>query len=66
MVKHLEEKTYAETVMSQYQEALQYGICGIPTFLVGNLLLTGAHPYNIFRSAMERFLTMGVPPASGP
>ena len=65
MVKHLEEKTYAETVMGQYQEALQYGINGIPTFLVGNLLFTGAHPYNIFQSAMERFLNEGVPPASG-
>jgi len=40
------------------------GISGIPTFLVGNLIFTGAHPYNIFKSAMERFLTEGVPPAS--
>ncbi len=64
MVKSLEEKTYAETVMAQYQEALQYGISGIPTFLVGNPLFTGAHPYNIFKSAMERFLTEGVPPAT--
>ena len=61
MVKHLEEKIYAETVMSQYKEALQYGISGIPTFLVGNLIFTGAHPYNVFTSAMERFLTDGVP-----
>ena len=64
MVNSLEEKTYAETVMAQYQEALQHGISGIPTFLVGNLLFTGAHPYNIFKSAMERFLTEGVPLAT--
>ena len=64
MVKGLEEKTYSETVMSQYQEALKYGISGIPTFLVGNLLFTGAHPYNVFKSAMERYLTEGVPPAN--
>ena len=64
MVKHLEEKTYAEAVMSQYQEALQHGISGIPTFLVGNLMFTGAHPYDIFKSAIERFLSEGVPPAS--
>ena len=63
MVKNLEQKTYAEIVMSQYQEAMQYGISGIPTFLVGNLLFTGAHPYNIFKSAMERFLTEGAPQA---
>ena len=65
MVKNLEEKTYGETVMSQYKEALQYGISGIPTFLVGNLIFTGAHPYNVFKSAMERFLTDGVPPETG-
>ncbi len=64
MVKHLNEKTYAEAVMGQYHEALKYGISGIPTFLVGNLLFTGAHPYNIFKSAMERYLNEGVPPAS--
>ncbi|PKB58081.1 MAG: hypothetical protein BZY83_08965 [SAR202 cluster bacterium Casp-Chloro-G2] len=64
MVTSLEEKTYAETVMGQYQEALKYGISGIPTFLVGNLLFTGAHPYNIFKSAMERYLTEGVPPTA--
>ena len=64
MVKCLEDKTYADTVMGQYQEALKYGISGIPTFLVGNLMFTGAQPYNIFKSAMERFLTEGVPPAS--
>ncbi len=64
MLKHLEEKTYAEAVMGQYQEALKYGISGIPTFLVGNLLFTGAQPYDIFKSAIERFLNEGVPPAS--
>ena len=65
MVKHLEDKTYAAAVMAQYQEALKYGISGIPTFLVGNLLFTGAHPYDVFKSAMERFLNEGVPPAAG-
>ena len=64
MVESLEQRTYSETVMSQYQEAMQYGISGIPTFLVGNLLFTGAHPYNIFKSAIERFLTEGVPQAA--
>ena len=64
MVKSLEEKTYAETVMSQYQEALQYGVSGIPTFLVGNLLFTGAQHYSIFKSDMERFLTEGVSPGT--
>ena len=56
MSRALESGTHSQTVMAQYREALQYGINGIPTFLVGNLLFTGAHPYPIFKQAMERFL----------
>ena len=57
MLERLESKHYESVVMGQYQEALQYGISGIPTFLVGNLMFTGAHPYEIFKSAMDRVLT---------
>ena len=56
LLERLESKYYASTVVGQYQEALQYGIRGIPTFLVGNLMFTGAHPYDIFKSAMDRLL----------
>ena len=56
LMERLDSKYYSETVMGQYQEALQYGISGIPTFLVGNLLFTGAQPYNIFKSAIDRVL----------
>ena len=56
MLDRLESGFYTETVMQQYQQALQYGIQGIPTFVVGNLLFTGAHPYDIFKSAMARVL----------
>ena len=57
MMERLESQYYTSTVMGQYQEALQYGINGIPTFLVGNLLFTGAQPYDIFKTAMDRVLT---------
>ena len=56
MIERLESKYYAEAVIGQYQEALKYGINGIPTFLVGNLMFTGAQPYNIFEMAMDRVL----------
>ncbi len=59
MIRHLEDKHYTATVMGQYQEALQHGIQGIPTFLVGNLLFTGAQPYDIFKAAMDRVLDKG-------
>ena len=56
MARSLEQGEHSQTVIAQYREALQYGINGIPTFLVGNLLFTGAHPYPIFKQAMERYL----------
>jgi len=55
MGRCLEQGEHSQTVIAQYREALQYGINGIPTFLVGNLLFTGAHPYPIFKQAIERF-----------
>ena len=57
MIECLETHEFSNKVMGQYQEALQHGIRGIPTFVVGNLMFTGAHPYDIFKSAMSRFLT---------
>ena len=56
LIKSLEGGEHTATVMEQYNEALQHGIRGIPTFLVGNLIFTGAHPYEIFQSAMKRVL----------
>ena len=59
LVRDLEERKLSSVVMGQYQEALKYGIRGIPTFLVGNLLFTGAHPYGVFQEAMNRVLGAG-------
>ena len=56
LLERLESNYYTNTIMGQYQHALQYGIRGIPTFVVGNLLFTGAHPYEIFQSAMKKVL----------
>ena len=56
LLTRLEEQHYTSTVMEQYQEALNHGIRGIPTFLVGNLLFTGAQPYDVFKEAMKRVL----------
>ena len=59
LMERLTDHHYSKTVMGQYQEALQYGIKGIPTFLVGNLIFTGAHPYDIFKSAINKVLDGG-------
>ena len=56
LLERLESSHYSSTIMDQYQKALGFGIRGIPTFVVGNLLFTGAHPYEIFKSAMSKVL----------
>ena len=56
MINCLTTHELSSKVMGQYQEAMQYGIRGIPTFVVGNLLFTGAHPYDIFKSAINQYL----------
>lgn len=56
LIVRLESGFYTKAIMEQYQQALGYGIRGIPTFVVGNLLFTGAQPYQIFQSAMTRVL----------
>ena len=57
LAQNLHQGAHSQTVINQYREALQYGIKGIPTFLIGNLMFTGAHPYPIFQQAMQRYLT---------
>ena len=52
--ERLQSGHHRKTVMAQYQEALHLGIRGIPAFLVGNQLFTGAQPYEIFKLAVSR------------
>ena len=52
--QRLESGYYRETVMAQYQEALDLGIRGIPSFIVGNQLFTGAQPYEVFQMALAK------------
>ena len=49
--------THRAEVQEQYQEALGYGINGIPAFLMGQYLFTGAHPYEFFQGVAERVLS---------
>ena len=52
--RRLEGGYYRETVLTQHQEAVDLGITGVPAFLIGSLLFTGAQPYDIFKLAMAR------------
>lgn len=52
----LESRHYASAVTAQYQEALALGIRGIPAFAIGNILFTGARPYEVFKLVMDKAL----------
>ena len=54
--ERVESGHYAQKIVDQYQEALGYGIRGIPTFVFDNLLFTGAQPYEVFRRVMDKAL----------
>ena len=52
--QRLESGYYRDRVMSQFQEAAGMGIRGVPAFLIGNQMFTGAQPYDVFKLAMAR------------
>ena len=52
--ERLESGFYRDTVMAQHRQAVDLGISAVPAFLIGNLLFTGAQPYEIFQLAMAR------------
>ena len=52
--ERLESGYYTDTVMAQYKQAMNLGIRGIPAFLIGNQLFTGAQPYDVFKLAYAR------------
>ena len=55
----LESRHYEEAVMGDFQEATNLGVHGIPAFLIGKYLFTGARPYRDFQAVVERVLTDG-------
>ena len=52
----LSEGRYRSAVQEQFQEALDLGFHGIPAFRIGEVLFTGAHPYDFFRRVMDEVL----------
>ena len=56
MADQLDAGSYEKPVMDQFQEAVNMGIRGIPAFLMGRYMFTGARPYEDFRATMDRVL----------
>ena len=54
LAEKLESGYYRDAVLAQYREAINLGIRGIPAFLIGNQMFTGAQPYEIFELAYAR------------
>ena len=52
--ERLESGYHRNTIIAQHQEAIDLGIRGIPAFFMGNVLFTGAQPYEIFKLAIAR------------
>ena len=52
----LESRHYEETITNQFQEGVSLGVNGIPGFLIGNILFTGARPYSLFKAVMGKVL----------
>ena len=56
MAKNLDAGSYEESVMGEFQEAVELGVRGIPAFLMGRYLFTGARPYEAFTDVMDKVI----------
>ncbi len=52
----LKDRRYDARVMEQYEEAQSLGINGVPAFVVGRYLFTGAQPYELFQKVAKMAL----------
>lgn len=56
MRARLEKGYYTIRTKAQYEEAIDLGINGIPSFIMGRYLFSGAQPYDVFRQVAEKVL----------
>ena len=54
--QRLESGHYKAVLEAQFQQAVDLGIQGIPAFAMGNVLFTGAQPYQVFQEAARQTL----------
>lgn len=52
----LESRHYESAVMDQYRQAMDIGIEGVPGFIIGKVLFTGAQPYEVFQDVINKVL----------
>ncbi len=62
LVSCLVEGRYAARIDNQNEEARASGITGIPAYIIGDHLIEGAQPYQIFQRAVELMQRRGKKP----
>jgi len=50
----LEKRTFKDAVDEDWKLSRQYGITGVPTFVVGNHGVVGAQPYEVLEKLVEK------------
>ncbi len=52
------ESDRAATCLQQYlEEAVKYGVSGVPTFIIGNKVVVGAQPYEVLEGILRQQLS---------
>lgn len=59
----LDDGTYADRVMADYQEGTAEGVQSTPNFLINGASLSGAQPFAAFQQQIEYYLAGGEPPS---
>ena len=49
---YLESGKAADKLRQHLQEARDYGISGVPTFIIGSKMVVGAHPYEVLKKVL--------------
>ena len=62
LAKALDEGRYEAEMATVYDECGQYGINGVPTFIIGRYMVVGAQPYEM----LERALSLAEQEAEAP
>ena len=55
-------RTFKDAVDADWQKAVQSGISGVPSFVMGGRKLVGAHPYDVLAEGLR---AAGARPKSG-
>ena len=55
----LEKRTFKDAVDADWKLSRQYGITGVPTFVVGNRGVVGAQPYEALEQLLEKATEAG-------